>query len=334
MLKKKKRTIAVIGIVVVLGIGFAVVKLLGGDGPESIPNVAIEPGMILVEGGTFKMGEWNPFSFPVSVSNAKDPHNKHGRDFTFDAEHIHDVTVDSFLISKYEVTFEEFDRFCEATGRELKPDGGWGRGKQAAIYISWPDAVAYCNWRSGQEGFEPCYDLSGDVPLCNFNADGYRLLTEAEWEYAAKGGQKMDPSVNEGHGHVFAGTSSSKKKGMREYIRFCPSMKKKDYHHPWPVGQKNPNELGIHDMSGNVWEWCWDWYHPDYYKESPDTNPTGPEPAKAYHAHVLRGGSWYNYPIFLRTSFRFFSQRQHMEKDKDYSNNRIGFRVCRTVTES
>ncbi len=129
------------------------------------------PGMVLVEGGTFSMG------------------SKDGR---HNEQPVHDVTVGSFYMSKYEVTFEQYDEFCEATGRNKPGDNCWGRGTMPVIYVSWYDAVAYCNWLSEQEGLTPVYRGSGDNITCNFDANGYRLPTEAEWEYASKGGNKRD----------------------------------------------------------------------------------------------------------------------------------------------
>jgi len=151
-------------------------------------RLEFKPEMVLVPGGTFEMGD---------VFN-----EGHA-----DEKPVHTVTVGSFYMSKYEVTFSEFDAFCEATDREKPGDSGWGRGLRPAINVSWYDAVEFCNWRSIHEGLKPCYkidktrkdsnnrgliDTLAWIVECDFLAKGYRLPTEAEWEYAAReGGKKI-----------------------------------------------------------------------------------------------------------------------------------------------
>jgi len=191
----------------------------------------IPKNMVFVQGGTFQMGS---------------------NDGGSDEKPIHSVTLSDYYISKYEVTFAEYDKFCESTGRTKPSDYGWGRGNRPVINVSWNDAAAYCTWAGG------------------------RLPTEAEWEYAAKGGASATLS------HQYSGSAN-----IDEVAWYSSNSGSKTHE----VGIKQPNELGIYDMSGNVWEWCNDWYDENYYKDSPKTNPQGPS-SGTYR--VLRGGSWNN----------------------------------------
>jgi formylglycine-generating enzyme len=243
--------------------------------------------LVAVEGGTFFMGN------DYSVNQDEAPEHK--------------VTLNSFYIGKYEVTFEEFDRFCSATGWEKPDDAKLGRDKNPVMNISWEAAVMFCNWLSRTEGFDRVYTIKRDTNsttvTCDWNANGYRLPTEAEWEYAAKGG-------NQSKGYAFSGSNNPEEVAWY----FANSGGR-----PQPVGLKKPNELGIFDMTGNVREWCWDIYDKDYYKKSPENNPTGPTTGLR---RVYRGGAW-NFKIdFLR-----ITSREFMGPSKNYGN--VGFRVVR-----
>jgi formylglycine-generating enzyme required for sulfatase activity len=381
---------------------FALLLMLLGcsDEEESFvpPYTCPEESMIFVEGGTYRMGDWLPPYYLDEVVceglNIKDAtmDARYGLDFTFDARARHDVTVNSFYISKYEVTFDEFDRYCYEMKGYLHKDGfkgdqdylpkSWARGNNPAIYVSWIDAIEYCNWLSIKEGLEPCYEQLGKDIQWFPKRNGYRLPTEAEWEYAARGGHLM-PNINDGRGHLYSGcddaagqdsfylykdngdsfivytdryTAITEIEGiytfLKDYAWFNLNSGWQDKDAPGndngqahPVGTKFPNALGIHDMAGNVWEWCWDWYSPDYYQycqAHPDEciDPKGPEHVGdigAIGCHVMRGGTWANYPVFLRTTFRFFSLNQALNYKTnpmyEYSNWRTGFRLCRTVQE-
>jgi formylglycine-generating enzyme len=243
-------------------------------------DVKYPPNMTLIPGGTFTMG---------CTSEQQDCGD--------DEKPTRQVTISAFWMAKTELTFEEYDAFCQATKREKPDDRGWGRGKRPVINVSWDAAVAYCNWRSLQEGLTPCYTIDGDRTTCNWQANGYRLPTEAEWEYAARGGGK---AVLFGNGKNIIDPKeinfNASASGKRPY-----SVTGEYREQTVPVGSLNPpNTLGLHDMSGNVWEWCWDWYRT--YPTTAQTDPQGP----AFGSfRVLRGGSWSDYPRYARVAFRY-----------------------------
>jgi len=212
--------------------------------------------MVLVEGGTFQMG---------------------GGDN--DEKSMHTVTVSSFNINKYEVTQKEWQEVMGNNPSNF-------RGENLPVEtVSWFDAIEYCNKRSLKEGLTPVYRGSGDNITCDWNINGYRLPTEAEWEFAAKGGTKVITTQYSGSNRVDAVAWYDRNSGGRTQ----------------PVGTKAANSLGIHDMSGNVWEWCWDWY--GSYSSSSQIDPRG---SVSGTARVLRGGSWGNSTGFVRLTFRAF----------------------------
>jgi len=238
---------------------------------------------ILVEGGTFSMGS-------TSGDN-------------IDEQPVHSVTVNGFYMSKYEVTFEQYDRFCNDTGISKPDDDGWGRGTMPVINVSWYDAVEYCNWLSEKEGLTPCYSGRGETISCDFSANGYRLPTEAEWEFASRGG-------NNSRGYKYAGSDDP------DAVAWYWDNSSSKTH---PVGEKDPNELSLYDMSGNVYEWCWDWY--EYYDNSPLVDPEGPSTGSL---RVLRSGSWRHRAKFIYSARR----SNYYPVQREYS---IGFRLVRTI---
>ncbi len=220
---------------------------------------------IFVKGGTFRMGNDNGLSPDESP------------------EHI--VRLTDFSMSATEVTFAQYDRFCEATGRTKPGDNGWGRDSMPVINVNWSDAYEYCEWASR---------VSGSAIL---------LPTEAQWEYAARGGIKSK-------GCQFSGSND-----INAVAWYSEDSEKRTH----PVGTKLPNELGIYDMTGNVWEWCRDWYGDDYYSSSPEKDPKGPATGQY---HVLRGGSWMSNAPYCR-----ISTRSSLRSDYISINN--GFRIVK-----
>jgi formylglycine-generating enzyme required for sulfatase activity len=172
---------------------------------------------------------------------------------------VHMVTLSSYSIGKYEVTVGQYKAFCNATGYsmpEMSPGWGW-QDNHPMVNVTYYDAENYCNW------------------LVKLYGGNWRLPTEAEWEFAAKGGNKSK-------GYIYAGGNDLEKLAWfsDSYGRLTKTQ---------PVGGKKPNELGLYDMSGNVREWCSDWYSP--YSVGPQSNPGGPS-SGSYR--LIRGGSWAN----------------------------------------
>jgi formylglycine-generating enzyme required for sulfatase activity len=189
-----------------------------------------------------------------------------GGEFTMgEGAEARQVKLSPFLIDKYEVTQEMFKQIELPNPSHFKGD------KNPAEMVAWVNAAVYCNERSLEEGLVPCYNE--DTWECNFEANGYRLPTEAEWEYAARAGSKEK---------YFFGNDQ---KNMKNYVIYSKNSSGKTA----PVGSRKPNPWGLYDMYGNVAEWCNDIYSADYHKSSPASDPRGPKDGKE---RVLRGGSW------------------------------------------
>ncbi len=219
--------------------------------------------MVFITGGSFQMGD-----------------TFNDGDADIDEVPVHTVSVNSFIMSKYEVTQKEFESYMNYNPSDFK-------GHNLPVTnLDWLEVMKFCNKKSESEGLTPCYKIDGwDNTICNFESDGYRLPTEAEWEYAAKGGEK-------GSIYKYAGSNDV------ESVAWYQKNSNGTTHN---VGTKKPNELGIYDMNGNVSEWCWDAYKIDYYKNSPSDNPHGP----AFKGKpVRRGGSWINNRWNVRTTTR------------------------------
>jgi sulfatase modifying factor 1 len=207
-------------------------------------TIADKPEVVLVQGGTFTMG-----------SNVEDN------------ETPHSVSLGTFSIGKYPVTVEQYKKYCTATATAMPqaPSFGWN-DKHPMVNINYNDAVAYCNWLGKTYG--------GD----------WRLPTEAQWEFAARGGTKSNK-------YTYSGSDD-----LDEVAWYAVNAGGTTQ----TVGRKKPNELGIYDMSGNVWEWCEDWYGD--YSAIAQTNPTG---ATSGSFRVMRGGSWLSSATRCRVAYRY-----------------------------
>lgn len=192
---------------------------------------------------------------------------------------VHKVWVSPFWMDRYEVTQEQYVKLVGSNPSSF-------RGTSRPVdTISWADAVLYCNLRSRAEGLEPCYDEESETWQCDFQANGYRLPTEAEWEYACRAGAETEHYFGRGP------------RALKKYGWYIDNSFKKTH----SVGKKRPNRWGLHDMYGNVAEWCNDVYDTNYYKRSPSKNPRGPEEGDI---KVLRGGGWQDSADCLRSSWR------------------------------
>lgn len=193
---------------------------------------------VYVAGGTFLMGRNGPFR---------------------DERPIHSVTLSGYYISKYEVTVRDYRQFTTATSRTFPAAPSWGwNDNEPIVNVSWNDAKAYCAW------------------LDSTSVKGCRMPTEAEWEFAARGGRNSRQ-------RIYSGGNTIDSVGWY-YLNASGRTHQ--------IGLKRPNELGIYDMSGNAWEWCADWQ--GSYASFPQTNPTGPSGGSN---KVFRGGSWFDYGI-------------------------------------
>jgi len=244
---------------------------------DSVPALV---DLVSIPGGTFLMG--SPKSEEARLAN-EGP--------------VHEVRLSPFECMRLPVTRSLYHQI---TGT----DPAWPRGDaddRPVNKVSWLDAVVFCNLLSQREGLTPCYQIAGRNVTWYRAANGYRLLTEAEWEYACRADSTTrwsfgdDEEVLGDHAWFEANSSSQ----------------------PRPAGRKKPNTWGLYDMHGNVFEWCWDWF--GSYSEEASTEPRGPQEGLW---RVLRGGSFVFSPRYLRSAYRFRVKPGFRDRD-------VGFRCAR-----
>ncbi|MGB5834074.1 MAG: formylglycine-generating enzyme family protein, partial [Thiohalocapsa sp.] len=258
---------------------------------DALPDQGIGPAMVWLPGGLFTMGQDDgPYD---------------------DEKPAHPVRIDAFSIGRFPITFDEYDRFCTATGCDQPSDEGWGRDRRPVTNIRWEEAQAYCAWLSQQTG------------------EHYRLATEAEWEYACRAGNQTRWSFGDDETQLV------------DHAWYEDNAEGKTH----PVGEKAPNAWHLHDMHGNCWEWCSDWYSESAYRQrvgamqrrtgvtagaadaAPSRseqfvseNPTGPASGSF---RVFRGGSWFDKPAGCRSASRYWLGPSGRGGD-------LGFRIART----
>ena len=252
-------------------------------------------GLVSIPGGSFEMGS-------DILGNYEKP--------------VHTVTVDDFLMSSTEVTREQWDMFISWFDI-LRDDDLYYYGadySRPMRNVTWPHTISFCNFISELAGLDPCYDER--TLECDFSKNGYRLPTEAEWEYACRAGTYTDYNTGNGENNLdsagwYSGNSDS---------------------HEQPVGEKEPNQWGLYDMHGNVSEWCYDWFGRFYYESSPGDNPHGPDEPDIssvipFPVRVARGGNYRSGPETCLSVFRGY-------KEPDWNSmndmkNTIGLRIVR-----
>ncbi len=221
-----------------------------------------------------------------------------------DESPVHEVYVDAFWMDRTEITQSQYAKFVLGNPSHFKGP------ERPMEMVSWADAALFCNKRSAAEGLEPCYDE--ETAACNFEASGYRLPTEAEWEYACRAGNKGDYHFG------------SDPQRLSDCAWFADNAGKTTQ----SVRLKKPNAWGLHDMHGNVAEWCNDVYDKGYYTKSPKRNPRGPAEGDKY---VLRGGAWNSSAKACRSAYRVGEDPGF--QDACFARDAIGFRCVRRAVE-
>ncbi|MEW5806389.1 MAG: formylglycine-generating enzyme family protein [Acidobacteriota bacterium] len=247
--------------------------------------------MVLLSGGEFWMGLHKEQLNKVCELESGEKIGNFMEDVVNSEMPRHRVYVDPLYIDKYEVTNEQFARFVKESG--YKPEGSWARyfrvgmEKHPAVGVTWKDADTYAKWA------------------------GKRLPTEAEWEFAARGG--MDDRLFPWGDEISSDKAIYEVKRNRSYAKIGTAE----------AGSTPPNSFGIYDIIGNAAEWCSDWFEKDYYSRGPEKNPTGPEGAEK---KVVRGGGWMTLPFFCRVSCRGSMK-------PGLTNQQMGFRCARSARD-
>lgn len=260
-----------------------------GTASGGVVNVVTASGveMVALPGGTFSMGT-----------------DKGGED----EGPVHAVTVSAFLMDRYEVTQEMFAK------AQLPNPSHWQDSPRKPVErLRWRDAKQYCNERSLLEGLKPCYNEKTTDWDVDFSASGYRLPTEAEWEYAARAGGTVP--------YDFGAPDK-----LRGFAWFADNAGEQTH----AVGGKKPNAWGLHDLFGNVSEWCEDVYSPIYYREKISADPAGPPNPGNDVRRVMRGGSWKASADMCRPTFR--QGQRTGDADACFFTDYCGFRCVRRAT--
>ncbi len=265
-------------------LAFVALLTLGCDqGAQGPPVVKTATGeMVVVPAGWFTMGS------PRGQADEEPPHR---------------VWIDAFLMDRCEVTQGQIKRLMKRDHPfHFKAD------QNSAENVSWPVAALFCNARSRAEGLQPCYDEKSGA--CTFEADGYRLPTEAEWEYACRAGSD---------GEYFFGSDAAL---LQSYAWLRDNSDRRTH----PVGTRKPNPWGLCDMYGNVSEWCNDVYDASYYAQASEKNPRGPAETDT-SKFVVRGGAWNSSANACRSAYRVGESPGQV--DGCFARSDIGFRCVR-----
>jgi formylglycine-generating enzyme required for sulfatase activity len=293
------------------------------------------PEMVRINGGTFIMG--SPESEPDRSND----------------ENQHQVTVSSLYMGKHQITVGQFLRFAEdakyqtdaerfgggtvwvETRWAVRPDANWKNpgfdqeDNHPVVLVSWYDAAHYCNWLSRQDGLTPVYSITARDVVWTREANGYRLPTEAEWEYACRAGTTTRYWSGQDEKSLFGKVNMLDRSAEKvyPYAEWDITRDYDDgYAHTSPVGSFQANPWGLFDIIGNVGEWCWDlWYV--YYETGVQTDPTGHTGHRfrgGSNEAVIRGGGWTSGFRYLRSAYRYAS-------NPSMPHNYVGFRVARNA---
>ncbi len=278
-----------------IGDNYITIVVSSGNGAADTTyhvNVIRDRNMKYIPGGTFQMGSTTGHS---------------------DEKPVHTVSVSSFWMDKTEVTQSEYSTLMASTYPGFSApfwNSSYGKGSNyPAYYVNWYDAVLYCNARSKRDGLDTVYSYTSikDIPgndckleglFIDLSKEGFRLPTEAEWEYAARAGTTTEYYWGNDSVEATVKQYAWYKKNALEKYWTTPHAEKEGTQ---PVATKLSNGFGLYDMSGNLWEWCNDWYERAYYASSLESDPVGPSSG---WTRVMRGGSWFRNVAYLRLAFR------------------------------